>query len=523
MRSTFERETSATFRSWLRVIGGAAGALVLLSGCTILDPHVPSPDIEVSEKFINQKRAGSSTATPYDFVAFRSKYLSELIALGRGFNYDIGAAIARIQEAEANVRIATQPLIPLITASSSASQSYGSGRSASLTSASSSSSGSGSGSGAGTTLASSSGGGGGGITRSFSAQLNGSYTLDIWGYYRSLLFAAKANEWNASFTASLQTITTDASIGTTYFEAVGAQEQIDIAKRNLAAAQRILKAIQDRFKQGTASGLDVAQQETLVANIAVTIPPLEKVLAQYKYALAVLVGQPPETFRYKGDKLFSVAVPVIPSGLPSDLLCRRPDIAVAEAQIAADKFNVSSARAAMFPTIQLTATGGFESAALASLFSPHSAFYSLAAGITQPLTNEYQLQAQLDLQRATYGYDLQEYKKTIITAFQNVESALIAYAKDAQQEKLQHDAVISARRAFQLSEDQLRGGIIDVTTLLQVEQTLFTAEVAYAQIRQTRLQDAVNLYQQLGGGWLKPGDAGISEVASVIEVKAKAQ
>ena len=131
----------------------------------------------------------------------------------------------------------------------------------------------------------------------------------------------------------MTTITTDASIATTYFETIGALEQIEIAKRNLAAAQRILKAIRDRFAQGTASGLDVAQQETLVANIAVTIPPLERNLLQFQYALAVLVGQAPEFFRYKGEKLFSVAVPAIPSGLPSDLLCRRPDIASAEAQL----------------------------------------------------------------------------------------------------------------------------------------------------------------------------------------------
>jgi multidrug efflux system outer membrane protein len=502
----------------------AGAVIVMTTSCTILDPHVPSPDIEVADKFINQKGSGSSTATPYDFAAFRSRYLNELIALGRGFNYDIGAAIARIQEAEANVRIATQPLIPLITAGLSTSQSFSNRGSFSSGSTSSGGTG-GTGGGTGGTggTSSSRSFGSSGPTRTTTAQLNGSYTLDIWGQYRSLLFAAEANQWTQSFNASLTTITTDASIATTYFQAVGTQEQIDIAKRNLAAAQRILKAIQDRFKQGTASGLDVAQQETLVANVAVTIPPLEKSHAQFKYALAVLVGQPPETFRYRADKLFSIAVPVIPSGLPSDLLCRRPDIAAAEAQLSADKFNVSSARAAMFPAITLTGTGGFQSTGLANLFQPQNAFYNLAAGITQPLTNEYQLQAQLDLQRATYGADLQNYQKTIVTAFQQVESALVAYAKDAEQERLQHQAVLSARRAFQLSEEQLRGGLIDVTTLLQVEQTLFTAEIAYAQIRQTRLQDAVNLYQQLGGGWYKPGDAGISEVASVIEVKAKAQ
>ncbi len=478
----------------LRSAGGALAVCACLTGCVLLDPHVPSPEIDVPNAYVNQKGNASSTATPYDFAAFKSKYLSELIALGRGFNFDVATAIAKIQEAEAQVRIAEQQLIPTVTTA-------GSGVSQSLVHKN-------------------------GVptrTTTVTAQLNGSYNLDIWGQYRALLFAAKANEWNASFNASLVTITADASIATTYFEAVGAQEQIDVEKRNLVAARRILKAIQDRFKQGTASGLDVAQQETLVANIAVTIPPLERQLQQFKYALAVLVGQPPELFSYKADKLFRLTVPVIPSGLPSDLLHRRPDVALAEAQLAADKFNVSSARAAMFPSIQLTGQGGYQSSALASLFQPQNTFYNLAAGISQPILNEYGLQATLDLNKATYGADLQNYRKTIVTAFQQVDSALIAYKKDAEQERLQYEAVMSARRAFELSEQQLKGGIIDVTTLLQVEQSLFTAEIAYAQIRQTRLMDAVNLYQQLGGGWYKPNGTGLAEVPSVIQVKAKTQ
>lgn len=177
----------------------------------------------------------------------------------------------------------------------------------------------------------------------------------------------------------------------------------------------------------------------------------------------------------------------------------------------------------MFPTIQLTGQGGLQSVALASLFQPQSAFYNMAAGIAQPLTNEYGLQAALDQNKALYGEHLQDYRKTIFTAFQNVESTLIAVKKDAEQERRLHEAVTSARRAFDLSEQQLKGGIIDVTTLLQVEQSLFQAEIAYAQIRQTRLMDAVSLYQALGGGWYKPDGTGVAEVASVIAVKAKPQ
>ncbi len=465
----------------------------MFSGCTLLDPHVPTPDIDVPDAYINKSaNPARPGASPYDFAVFKSQRLTELILLGRGFNFDTGAAIARIQEAEAQVRIATQPLIPLIQANGTASQNLTHVQGQAVK------------------------------TTSVVAQLTASYTIDFWGQYRSLLYAAISNQYYASFAAATVAISTDASIANTYFEAIGAQEQIEIAKRNLAAAQRILKAIKDRFAAGTASGLDVAQQETLVANVAVTIPPLERQLEQYKHALAVLAGTAPEFFRYKGEKLFSVRVPNIPPGLPSELLCRRPDIASAEAQLSSAKFNVSSARAAMFPTIQLTGSGGFQSVALATLFQPQNAFYNAAVSITQPITNEYQLKAMLDLNRATYGELLQDYRKAIVSAFQDVEDSLIAYSKDAEQEKRQYEAVISARRAFKLSEEQLKGGIIDVTTLLTVQQTLFTAEIAYAQIRQTRLQAAVSLYQALGGGWYKPGDAAIAEVASVIEVKAKA-
>ncbi len=472
-------------------IVGLAG-ICLLGGCTLLNPHVPTPEVEVPDAYIGKSATPSKpAASPYDFAVFKSKKLTELIALGRGFNFDIGAAIARIQEAEAQVRIATQALIPLIQANGTASQSL-------------------------THL-------GGQAIKSTSviAQLNASYTIDFWGQNRALVYAAISNQYTQSFAAATVAISTDASVANTYFEAIGTQEQIDISKRNLEAAKRILKAIRDRFAAGTASGLDVAQQETLVDNVAVTIPPLERQLEQFKHALAVLVGTAPEFFSYKGDKLFSIAVPTIPAGLPSELLCRRPDIASAEAQLSTAKFDVSSARAAMFPSIQLTGNGGFQSVALASLFQPQSLFYNAAVSVTQPITNEYQLQAQLDLQRATYGEFLQDYRKAIVSAFQNVEDALIAYSKDAEQERLQREAVMSARRAFDLSQQQLKGGIIDVTTLLQVQQTLFTAEIAYALIRQTRLQAAVSLYQALGGGWYKPSDAAIAEVASVIELKAR--
>ncbi len=460
----------------------------------MLDPNVPAPEIDLPAAYI--KRSANewrAAASPYDFAVFKSSRLTELIALGRGFNLDIAAAIARIQQAEAQVRIATQPLIPSIQAQGSGSQSL---TSASLTGHSARST-------------------------SVTAALSASYEIDFWGKNQAGLNSAIASQYAASFAAATVAIMTDASVATTYFNAVATQKLIAIAKSNLAIARKTHEVILARQKAGTASGLDVAQQQTLVYNVQATIPPLERQLEVYKHALAVLVGTAPENFHYKGEELFAIAVPAVPAGLPSELLCRRPDIADAEAQLSAQKFTVSQARAALFPSIQLTATGGFESVALASLFQPQSLFYNAAVSAIQPITNAYSLRAILDQDRARYGELLDAYKKAIISAFQNVEDALIATRKDAEQERVLKLAVESARKAYKFSEEQLRGGIIDITSLLTVQQTLFSAENAYALIRQTRLQDAVTFYQALGGGWHKPADSGIAEVTSLIEVKAK--
>jgi NodT family efflux transporter outer membrane factor (OMF) lipoprotein len=470
----------------------AACAALALCGCTILDPNVPSPEVDIPDAYIKKSAKPSNpAATPYDFAVFKSSKLTELVALGRGFNLDIGAAIARVQQAEAQVRFATQALIPLIQANGSASQSLTHSQGQAIK------------------------------TTSVVAQLTASYEIDFWGKNRATVYSAISTQYSASFAAATVAITTDASIATTYFNAVATQKQIDIARNNLKIAERTLEAIRARNQAGTASGLDLAQQETLVANVKVTIPPLQRQLEQYKHALAVLVGQAPEFFQYRADDLYAIAVPFIPAGLPSELLCRRPDIADAEAQLSAQKFTVSSARAAMFPSIQLTGAGGFQSVALASLFQPQSLFYNMAVGITQPLTNLYQLQATLDQDRARYGELLEDYRKAIISAFQDVEDSLIALQKNTEQERLQREAVKSARRAYELSEAQLRGGIIDVTTLLQVQQTLFVAENNLALVRQSRLQAAVSLYQALGGGWYKPSDSAIAEVPSLLEIKAR--
>jgi NodT family efflux transporter outer membrane factor (OMF) lipoprotein len=275
-----------------------------------------------------------------------------------------------------------------------------------------------------------------------------------------------------------------------------------VARENVSSATRILDLIQQRLEAGTASELDTAQQESVVAQQRASIPPLEQQLRQNTYALAVLLGRTPESFNLRGGSNDRIAAPRVTPGLPSDVLTERPDIRQAEALLASANANVESARAAFFPSIRLTGEGGFQSAALRTLFRPESLFYNVAAGLTQPIFDGGTLMGQFDLRRGEQEELLQTYRKTIISAFADVENALVAVQQTARAEQLQREVVRSTRKAFDISEARLREGTIDLVTLLNTQQQLFQAQDALAQARLAHLLAIVSLYQALGGSWI---------------------
>jgi len=230
-------------------------------------------------------------------------------------------------------------------------------------------------------------------------------------------------------------------------------------------------------------------------------------LRQNEAALALLIARPPERVVVRGGSLRSVTIPRVTPGLPSELVAQRPDIRQAEAQLAAANANVYNARAQLLPSITLTGEGGYQSAVLQTLLRPESMFYTATAGLTQPIFEGGKLLGNLDLQKGVQDQLVQSYRKAVISAFTDVDKALIAVRETALAERLQQDVVNSSRRAFDLSDQQLRAGTLNLITLLQVEQTLFQAEDALAQARLARLQAVVSVYQALGGGWLpKPVD-----------------
>jgi NodT family efflux transporter outer membrane factor (OMF) lipoprotein len=476
-----------------------------LSGC-ILGSERPELNLEVPGGYREaSKRAPDAAVPALDWWrGFRSKELTSLMEDAQIFNLDIAVAIAQIVQADAQVGVSGAPLLPSISGAVNAEQEhFGSATSSSGSSSS------------GLTGLSSDSRSGSNFS-TYSAGLTASYMLDFWGKNQATLHAAEESATSSRYNREVVTLSTIVTVANTYFQVLAAQDELRVARRNLAAAERIMTLINQQFAGGTASQLDVSQQQALVSTERAAIPPLEVTLRQNIYALALLVARAPANFNVNGGTLTSIVVPRVTPGLPSELLYQRPDVRQAEAQLASSNFSVESARAAFFPQIQLTATTGVQSAALAALFGPGAWYYTLAAGLTQPLFDGFLLESQLKQAKGVQLQYLQAYRKAVLSAFADVEKALVALSQTTLQERLQIEAVNNSRKAFDVSETQLRAGTVNLITVLQTQQTLLTAENTLAQVRLTKLLAASSLFQALGGGWTPDG-----KLASLQPAEAK--
>lgn len=466
-------------RDTRRAFGVAVLLLVPgLTGC-ILNTERPDPNLPIPAKYLEAARGPADAAVPaLDWWrGFKSRELTGLIETAQTVNLDIAVAVAQIIQADAQVGVAGAPLLPSISGTATAERVR--------------------------QPASSIGGVSSGPTQfsQYNVGLTASYMIDFWGKNRATLFAAEENATVARYNRDVVGLTTVVTVANTYFQILAAQDRLRVARNNLAAANRILGLIKQQFAGGTASQLEVSQQEALVATVRASIPPLEVTRQQNIAALAVLVARAPADFKVRGGGLLQIAVPRVTPGLPSELLYQRPDIRQAEAQLASSNFSVEAARAAFFPQIQLTGQTGFQSMALAALFGPGAWYYTLAASLTQPIFDGFLLQSQLQQARGVQLQYLQAYRKAVLSAFADVEKALVALQQTIRQERLQMDVVAASRQAFDVSETQLRGGTVNLITVLQTEQTLFTAEDTLAQVRLTKFMAASSLFQALGGGW----------------------
>src|SRR5258706_8093127 len=475
----------AARRAPLRRLAPLLAAVPMLTGCLpAADPLDPALDVPAGYR-APQGTAKAELPSAEWWREFRSGELTDLVEQAQAANLDIAAAVARITQADALARISGASLLPSFTLNASDTRSRSSTATVGGTNA----------------LASGAAIGGGGNRTAYNVALNASYEIDFWGKNQAALRAATDSAAAARFDREVIALSTLSTVANTYLLVLSAQDRVRIAKENLTSATRILNIVRDRFNVGAASTLEVAQQESLAAVVRASIPPLVEQDRQNRAVLALLVGRAPEHITVRGGSLLRLTVPRVTPGLPSSLLMQRPDIREAEMKLASADANVEAARAAVYPSIQLTGQGGFARAGLNSLFSPGAAFYSVTAGLTQPVFDGFRLRGQLDQQKGIREELLQNYRKSVISAFTDVEKTLIALRQTTEQERLERDAVIASRRAFEISEERLRAGTVDLTTVLTAEQTLFQQEDTLAQIQLARFQAVVSLFQALGGGW----------------------
>jgi NodT family efflux transporter outer membrane factor (OMF) lipoprotein len=448
----------------------------LQGGCSV-SPAYHRPQISAPPQWRESSGGAGGTETSVWPAAdwwhgFGSAQLDELIAEAERNNDDLAGAIARVREADAQVRIAGAPLLPSLDAGATATRERAEVA-----------------------------GAGPRVFNVFTPLLSASYELDFWGKNRALRDAARAAAAASRYDQQTIALTVISSVATTYFQALELRDRIEVARQNLQNGEKILRGFQAEQSAGTATGLDVAQQATTVALLNAALPPLLQQLRQTVHALAVLVGKTPESVDVEAGTLTNLSAPPIVEGLPSQLLSRRPDVAEAEQQLIAANADIGAARAALFPNIELTASGGYESSALTSLVSPPYRVYALTAGLTQPIFHGGALRGQVDYSHARYTELLTTYHKTVLTAFSNVEDALIATAQSAEQQKRQQDAVITAQRAFDYAQTQMSAGVVNILTVLNTENALFSAQDQLAQINYLHLQALVDLFTALGGGW----------------------
>jgi outer membrane protein, multidrug efflux system len=446
---------------------------LLASGCATDRP--PQPPALTPAAFEHGVAAANAAWPAQDWYrGFRSDELNAFVDLSVRDNTDLAIAQQRIAQADARARQAGAPILPKVSIDGNAT--YLSGHSSQ----------------------------GSGHELDWFAMLSASYEVDFWGKNRATATAARLQAGASRVERDTVALTLLGAVASEYFQVLALRERLTIARSNRDTARKILDAVQARYNAGVASPTELASQKAAWYTAQIAISALEQLEMEARAALAVLLGRPPENFQVRGDELDSVSEPVVAAGLPSELLTRRPDVVVAEANLRAAHANLTAARAALFPSLTLTAGAGVQNPALPAtvLTIPGvGPSYQAIASLTQPIFEHGRLRAQRDEAAAKEQELLAAYRAAIIASLVDVEKALAALEHLDAVREFQRGGVAESERAFEGAQLRYQRGSGDFLTLLQAQRTLYAARDQFAQYRLARLQALVALCKALGGGW----------------------
>jgi NodT family efflux transporter outer membrane factor (OMF) lipoprotein len=484
----------ASFRALRRAARLAAvGLLAALAAACMVGPNYRRPPASAPAAFKEAPPAGWKAAQPRDATA-RGKWwevfgdpqlnaLEEQVAVS---NQSIAQAAAQYRAARAAAWGARAGLFPTVTAGASATRARGSSRTSAAAP---------SGATAPTTPAATSS-----TSSLYQVPVDFSYELDVWGRVRRLI---ESNVSTAQASAAdLETIrlSLQAELATDYFTLRGLDAQKQLLDSTATAYQKALELTTNRYNQGVASGVDVAQAQTQLETTRAQSIDTEVQRDQLEHAIAVLTGRAPAELTLALAPI-GVLPPEVPLTLPSELLERRPDVAAAERRAAAANAQIGVQQAAYYPTISLTAAAGFESSTLAKLFSWPSRFWSLGASAVETLFNGGARQAAVAQAEATYDATVAAYRQQVLTAFQEVEDSLstlrVLEAESAQQAA----AVAAAERSLKLANNRYQGGITTYLEVITAQSAALANERTAFDIQTRRMTAAVSLVKALGGGW----------------------
>ena len=462
-------------------IVGVCSLLLLLSGCAV-GPRYSRPTASVPPAY-KELPQNWKTAQPSDEIA-RGKWweifqdpqlntLEEQIAVS---NQNIKAAEAQFRQARALVRFYRANYYPTVNTSASVTRSHSS------------------------------------TSRPPASQLSGktftdfvlsgdlSYEVDVWGRIRKTVEAARENAQASAADLASVNLIMHSELASDYFQLRSLDAERQLLDSTVAAYQKALELTQNRYRGGVASGVDVAQAQTQLKTTLAQAMDLDVQRSQFEHAIAALIGQPASSFSLARAPL-TTPPPVIPAGLPSELLERRPDIAAAERRVASANAQIGVAKAAFFPSLTLSATGGFESGSAGPWWSGPSAFWSAGPAAALTLLDFGRRRAVSQQAWATYDQTVANYRETVLTAFQQVEDNLSALRILEGEAQTQNEAVVAAQHSLELSNNRYKGGVATYLEVITAQTVALSDARTAVQVLGRRMNAAVNLIQALGGGW----------------------
>lgn len=439
----------------------AVSLAALLSACATSVP----PVAELTPLPGAYENAATLSGAPVEeewWRSFGDPTLDALIAEALDANQSLAAGLARVRQSRASVRSATASLFPQIGAGASASSDTDDGLG----------------------------------DFSTSARASASWQLDLFGQNRANRRAALASYEAQQFNQRGLELTLQSDVAFNYFTINALRERLDVARSNLEISERIYRIVKARYDAGDVSGFDMASQEAAIANARARLPQIEQQIISFETALAVLLGRTPQGFDAPSGDILALDTPDIAPGMPSALLLRRPDLLSAEAGLRGAQANVDAARAAFFPSIDLSS-----GLSAAPLTGGTSVIGALAASLSQPIFSGGRLIAGFESASARVEEQVANYRQSTLNALRDVEVSLAALSTAEQRERQLQIAREASERSLSLAETRYRSGADDLTSLLNAQSTFFNASDSLVQGRLDRLSAATDLFVALGGGW----------------------